>query len=43
MQTAIGDPLARMLLSGEVLDGSTVVVDVDDAGNGLTLTAANES
>ncbi len=24
VQTAIGDPLARMLLSGEVLDGSTV-------------------
>jgi len=36
-QSAIGDPLARLLLSGEVLDGSEVVVDVDHAGNGLTL------
>jgi ATP-dependent Clp protease ATP-binding subunit ClpB len=40
VQTAIGDPLARMLLGGEVLDGSTVTVDVDPAGEGLLLTAA---
>ncbi|MGN6577404.1 MAG: ATP-dependent Clp protease ATP-binding subunit, partial [Nocardioides sp.] len=40
VQTAIGDPLARLLLSGEVLDGSTVEVDVDPAGDGLTLTPA---
>ncbi|HEX4976627.1 MAG TPA: AAA family ATPase, partial [Nocardioides sp.] len=38
VQTAIGDPLARMLLGGEVLDGSTVVVDVDESGEGLRLT-----
>jgi ATP-dependent Clp protease ATP-binding subunit ClpB len=37
VQTAIGDPLARMLLAGEVTDGSTVRVDVDEAGDGLTL------
>ena len=40
VQTAIGDPLARLLLSGEVLDGSEVAVDVSDAGDGLALKAA---
>jgi ATP-dependent Clp protease ATP-binding subunit ClpB len=39
VQTAIGDPLARLLLGGEVLDGSHVVVDVDPSGEGLVLTA----
>ena len=29
---------ARMLLGGEVLDGSTVTVDVDESGEGLRLT-----
>jgi ATP-dependent Clp protease ATP-binding subunit ClpB len=37
VQSAIGDPLARLLLSGEVLDGSTVTVDVADGGDGLRL------
>lgn len=40
VQTAIGDPLARMLLAGEVLDGSTVRVDVDPSGEGLVLAPA---
>jgi ATP-dependent Clp protease ATP-binding subunit ClpB len=40
VQTAIGDPLARMLLAGEVLDGSAVTVDVDPSGDGLMLTTA---
>ncbi len=40
VQTAIGDPLAKMLLSGEVLDGSEVVVDVDSSGEGLSLRTA---
>jgi ATP-dependent Clp protease ATP-binding subunit ClpB len=40
VQTAIGDPLARMLLAGEVLDGSEVVVDVDESGEGLSLRPA---
>jgi ATP-dependent Clp protease ATP-binding subunit ClpB len=40
VQSAIGDPLARLLLSGEVLDGSEVTVDVNDAGDGLALKAA---
>jgi ATP-dependent Clp protease ATP-binding subunit ClpB len=38
VQSSIGDPLARMLLAGEVLDGSTVHVDVDAGGDGLVLT-----
>ncbi|CAN5148878.1 ATP-dependent chaperone ClpB [soil metagenome] len=37
VQSAIGDPLARLLLAGDVLDGSTVTVDVDPTGDGLTL------
>ncbi len=37
VQTAIGDPLARLLLAGDVLDGSTVKVDVDPSGDGLVL------
>jgi len=39
VQSAIGDRLARLLLSGEVLDGSTVRVDVDQTGDQLVLTA----
>ncbi len=35
VQTAIGDPLARMLIGGAVLDGQHVVVDVE--GDGLAL------
>jgi len=37
IQTAIGDPLARLLLSGEVVDGSTVLVDADSETGGLRL------
>ena len=37
VQSAIGDTLAKALLSGEVLDGSTVRVDVDTSGDGLSL------
>jgi ATP-dependent Clp protease ATP-binding subunit ClpB len=40
VQTAIGDPLARMLLAGEVLDGNAVTVDVDPTGDGLMLTTS---
>ncbi|MCD4533384.1 ATP-dependent chaperone ClpB [Nocardioides sp. cx-169] len=39
VQTAIGDPLARMLIGGEVTDGDTVRVEVADGG-GLTLAVA---
>ena len=39
VQTAIGDPLARMLLAGEVTDGDTVLVDVaENEADGLVLT-----
>ncbi len=37
IQSAIGDPLARMLIGGEVSDGGAVTVDVGD--DGLTLAA----
>jgi ATP-dependent Clp protease ATP-binding subunit ClpB len=37
VQTAIGDQLARLLLSGQVLDGEQVVVDVDESGDRLAL------
>jgi ATP-dependent Clp protease ATP-binding subunit ClpB len=40
VQTAIGDKLARALLAGEVKDGDEVVVDRNDAGDGLTVKAA---
>ena len=36
IQSAIGDPLARMLIGGEVLDGGRVVVAVADGGLVLT-------
>jgi ATP-dependent Clp protease ATP-binding subunit ClpB len=37
VQTAIGDSLARALLSGEVRDGDTVTVDVAEDRTGLTI------
>jgi ATP-dependent Clp protease ATP-binding subunit ClpB len=37
VQTAIGDQLARELLSGEVRDGDEVVVDLDEAADALTV------
>jgi ATP-dependent Clp protease ATP-binding subunit ClpB len=40
VQSAIGDRLARMLLSGEVLDGSTVQVDADGSSDTLRLSVA---
>ncbi|WP_116246398.1 ATP-dependent chaperone ClpB [Nocardiopsis sp. FIRDI 009] len=38
VQSSIGDPLARELLSGELAEGDTVVVDVDGANDGLIVT-----
>jgi ATP-dependent Clp protease ATP-binding subunit ClpB len=38
IQSAIGDPLAKMLIAGEVSDGSAVTVDRVDGTEGLTLT-----
>jgi ATP-dependent Clp protease ATP-binding subunit ClpB len=39
IQTAIGDPLARMLIAGDVTDGATVTVSVEADGNALHLSA----
>ncbi len=40
VQTAIGDRLAKAILSGEVVDGDTVVVDVAPDADGLTVLPA---
>ncbi|HEX6232381.1 MAG TPA: ATP-dependent chaperone ClpB [Jiangellaceae bacterium] len=37
VQTAIGDKLARAILTGEIKDGDTVSVDLDDAADTLTV------
>jgi ATP-dependent Clp protease ATP-binding subunit ClpB len=36
IQSAIGDRLARALLSGEIIDGDTVTVDLDQESDSLT-------
>ncbi|MGH3720010.1 MAG: ATP-dependent chaperone ClpB [Pseudonocardiaceae bacterium] len=36
VQTAIGDQLARALLAGDITDGDTVIVDLDDSAGGGT-------
>ncbi len=43
VQSAIGDPLARALLAGEVRDGDTVHVDLDPQTGTLTVSSAPES
>ncbi|HEY1706059.1 MAG TPA: ATP-dependent chaperone ClpB [Trebonia sp.] len=40
VQSAIGDKLARALLSGGINDGDEVLVDIDDASDALTVRAA---
>jgi ATP-dependent Clp protease ATP-binding subunit ClpB len=40
VQKAIGDTLARALLSGEVRDGDEVVVDRSEGGDGLSVASA---
>ncbi|ABL83854.1 MULTISPECIES: ATP-dependent chaperone ClpB [unclassified Nocardioides] len=40
IQSAIGDPLARLLIGGEVTDGATVSVDRAAEGDGLALETA---
>jgi ATP-dependent Clp protease ATP-binding subunit ClpB len=40
VQSAIGDQLARALLSGEITDGDTVLVDADEASDKLTVAPA---
>jgi ATP-dependent Clp protease ATP-binding subunit ClpB len=41
VQSAIGDQLARMLLAGEVLDGSTVRVDAEGSTDTLRLSVVD--
>jgi ATP-dependent Clp protease ATP-binding subunit ClpB len=43
VQTAIGDSLARALLSGDIADGDTVLVDVTPERDGLSVTASRTS
>ncbi len=43
IQTAIGDPLARLLISGEVVDGGTLTVDRVEGSEGLTLTTGRSA
>jgi ATP-dependent Clp protease ATP-binding subunit ClpB len=40
VQSAIGDKLARAILAGDVHDGDTVVVELDEAGDTLTVTGS---
>jgi len=41
VQKEIGDRLARSVLSGEVRDGDTVAVDLDEPNDALTVHAAS--
>jgi ATP-dependent Clp protease ATP-binding subunit ClpB len=41
IQTSIGDQLARRVLSGEIVDGSTVTVDCAVAGDTLSISASH--
>ena len=41
--TAIGDPLARKLIAGEIRDGDDVVVDVAPDGGGLAISAGPDA
>jgi ATP-dependent Clp protease ATP-binding subunit ClpB len=43
VQTAIGDQLAREILSGEIRDGDTVVVDRVEDGDGLVVRRAGDA
>jgi ATP-dependent Clp protease ATP-binding subunit ClpB len=40
IQSAIGDKLARGLLSGEIIDGDTVIVDRDEDTDALSISSA---
>jgi ATP-dependent Clp protease ATP-binding subunit ClpB len=40
VQSAIGDKLARSLLSGEITDGDEILVDVDATADSLSVTSA---
>ena len=40
VQSAIGDKLAKGLLTGAITDGDEVIVDLDSASDGLTVKSA---
>jgi len=40
IQTAIGDQLAKALLGGEIQDGDTIIVDLNENKEGLTVQQA---
>jgi len=42
IQSAIGDQLARALLAGEISDGDTVVVDLDETADSLTVRSGRQ-
>jgi ATP-dependent Clp protease ATP-binding subunit ClpB len=42
VQSAIGDQLARELLSGEIADGDTVLVELDEADDALVVSSYRE-
>jgi ATP-dependent Clp protease ATP-binding subunit ClpB len=41
IQSAIGDKLARELIAGEITDGDTVLVDLDEGTYSLTVAPAH--
>jgi ATP-dependent Clp protease ATP-binding subunit ClpB len=43
IQSAIGDQLAKALLAGQIGDGDTVLVDLDEAADTLTVGAADHT
>ena len=43
VQAAVGDQLAKSLLSGEILDGDEVVVDVDEGRDALSVKRAERA
>jgi len=43
IQSAIGDQLARQLLAGEIIDGDTVLVDLDTTTDSLTVRSARKT
>jgi ATP-dependent Clp protease ATP-binding subunit ClpB len=43
VQSAVGDQLAKSLLSGEILDGDEVVVDVDQSQDALSVKRAERA
>src|SRR5580692_278111 len=43
IQSAIGDQLARKLLAGEITDGDTVLVDLDENADALSVRPASEA